>query len=197
MLFRSINGVLSSDYVVYQEEDTLYFHQKKKMFSIINTSWGEVVIKVPTGYNVDLDIDTISGDVKVKTPCNDIDINATSGKVDVYQGGNELDIKVVSGSINVYKPFTEISVKSVSGGIKVTGDKTTQEIEAKTTSGSIRIQMEQDAGYTMEYQTVSGKVSDDYSGMSGGKSGKFSHGDKSTQINAKVVSGNIYLSNWQ
>ena len=157
---------------------------------------GSVVVKVPKGSVLDYGVASVSGSVALDTRCKNVAVTSVSGSVKVNGGGETLGIVSTSGSIKVPQPFKTVDISSVSGSIKVAADKASESLALKSTSGSVKIMLMGDVGYTMNFGTTSGSVKDEYSGASYSKSGTAESGDKRLSITAETVSGSIKLSDW-
>lgn len=157
---------------------------------------GRVVIKVPKGSALDYSLVSASGSTALDAMCKNADVTSVSGSVKVSGGGETLSVASTSGSVKVSKPFKTIDVDSVSGSIKVAANKTSDSLALNSTSGSVKIMLMDNIGYTMRFGTTSGSVKDEYSGVSYRKNGSADWGDKSLSITAETVSGSIKLCDW-
>lgn len=183
---------------IYKEGETLYFKQSKRIISFgFNMDRGTIVIKVPKASSLEYKIKSVSGAVDVDAKSSKLDVDLVSGSIEIFQGGDTAQANSVSGSIKIYEPFKEIEADSTSGSVKVTADKKTTDMKLNSISGSVRIKLAEQVGYTMEYSTVSGSIKDYYNGSSFGKKGTATQGDRSIEIDASTVSGSIKLEDWQ
>ncbi|MEG0019220.1 MAG: DUF4097 family beta strand repeat-containing protein [Oscillospiraceae bacterium] len=180
---------------IYAQGDTLYFKEPKTI-AFFRLGGGRIVIKVPKKSEYNYQLKSVSGDVILDAKSKEADLETVSGNVKVYKAGRELQGQSVSGTVKVHEPFEDIKAKSVSGSVRLTADKNTKEIDANTTSGSVRIALRGEIGYEMEYSSVSSTTKDEYHGIKYGKNGTARYGDKALKIDASSISGSIRLEDW-
>lgn len=180
-----------------QEDDVLSFKQGKQ-FSFLSITRGNIVIEVPRGSALEYDINNISGSIIHDAMSRDtLTATSISGSVKILQPGEKLFAKSTSGSVRIYSPFEDVSAKSISGSVQILANQDSKQISGSSVSGSVKIQLENVSGYTMDYSTTSGSVKDTYANIDYSKSGKTSYGDSSLKINASSISGSIKLTNWE
>ncbi len=173
--------------------DTLKIAQKPNIG--IDTSSGQIHVKVPSNSELDYEIDSVSGSVKVYATSSDLDIESSSGSIHA-KGGKTAEVESISGSVKLEEPFKTIKVSSVSGSVKLWADGDTKSIHVDSTSGSVKIGLRGVDGYTLDFDSVSGSVKDTYNSTSGEHSGTLKTGDGSLSINVETISGSIKLTDW-
>lgn len=129
---------------------------------------------------------------------NEFDIDCGSGNITVNGiTASALELHSASGEINATGAFTTLDVESNSGNAQITNTaETISKIDASTKSGNITITVPQNlSGFNMEYETVSGNISNDFGAQTNGSSrnGTASYGNGSTQIEVETVSGSFSL----
>lgn len=169
--------------------------EKKGKHSPINIS-RKVYISLPEAYNEHLEIESVSGSVKIR------DINAATAEIQSVSGSvsisdcnfNNTNVDSVSGSIQLQGDFKQISCESVSGSIKVeSGCKLTQRSTFDSVSGSITLSIPSDSNYRVNYESMSGSFYDANTGIKGKKSGYSVNGSGDVQISIETVSGSIKI----
>ncbi|MDO4566853.1 MAG: DUF4097 family beta strand repeat-containing protein [Oscillospiraceae bacterium] len=155
---------------------------------------GKLILSLPRGLEPNIDIDSASGSVSVKAPGSELDIDTTSGSIKISAGGRSLKAASVSGSITIDACFETQELESVSGSIKTRLDRGTRSIDAESASGSLRISVSDAAPYTLDFESISGSVRDEYSGMSFGSTASWGGGG--TAVSAETISGSIRLCDW-
>lgn len=165
-------------------------------FSILLIGGGRLVIQVPEGTALPYDLLTVSGSVKLDAPSAEAVLETTSGSVKVFQAGTALKAQTVSGSIKVYEPFVIQDLKTTSGSVKAAADAATEEVRMQTTSGSIKLRLEDVSGYVLTHHVTSGSVKDLYRNVSFGRDGVENWGDETLKIYAGTTSGSIKLTDW-
>ena len=128
----------------------------------------------------------------------EFDIECGSGNITVNGiSASSIELHSASGDINATGAFTSIDVETNSGNAQVTNtSETINKIDANSTSGNITITVPQSlSGFYMEYETVSGSISNDFGAQTNGSSrnGTATYGNGSTQIEVETVSGSFSL----
>lgn len=198
-----------------------------------------LVLNVPHGVSVKLDIvsadgkienidgksvevDNVSGDVRVSTNAGSVEIDSVSGNValQVPRAGitDRVHLQTVSGNINATgadgrvkletvsgtltfdaPAVNELGAESVSGDIRATfAPKKGARIHAETMSGSLHLRLPADLAARIHAETFSGSLRTDYGKVVKAEFGPGSSldvdgGDSGTRINAQSFSGNVEL----
>jgi putative adhesin len=138
---------------------------------------GKLRIEVPSGSHVELT--SASGDIVVRDTWGNVRVRTASGEVHLRKVSG-VEVMAVSGDVVVDNASGEVRLRTVSGDAQVSqaGGKleygTTSgdldwsgscragcRIEARSTSGDIKLRMTPDASFDLRYVTHSGDVSDD------------------------------------
>lgn len=139
---------------------------------------------------IELDINTVSANVKIDGIKNECDVETVSGRVEVDHGAGEISAVTVSGGIRIEGVFTDVRAGTVSGSVEVDGQA--EDIVAKSISGTVRIDAPAES---VEAKSVSGRVE-----VQGAQkdarlssvSGRLSlAADKSDTVELSTVSGSI------
>ncbi|HHX62544.1 MAG TPA: DUF4097 domain-containing protein [Epulopiscium sp.] len=179
-----------------QKGHVLSFKQGKPL-SFLSIATGNIIIEVPRGSTLEYDINNISGSlIHDAISKNTLTATSISGSIRIHQAGEKVFAKSTSGSVRIYSSFEDVEAKSVSGSVRILANQDSKQILGSSISGSVRIQLENVSGYTMDYSTTSASVKDTYANTAYSKSGKTAYGDSSLKINASSVSGSIKLTDW-
>ena len=142
-------------------------------------SGGRLVLEVPEDSALNYQLDTISGGIRV------------------YVGGNTLTIQCTTGSVKVYEPFQSLDVETTTGSVKVTADGSTTRCRLESTTGSIKLALEDVPGYTLTAESTTSSVKDEYNGLSYERSVPGAvWGDGSLAVEAESTTGSIKLTDW-
>ncbi len=180
-------------YVV--EDDTLYFEQAEQIAwfgfnNFTNSVSGEIIIEVPQDVELEYEINSVSEEILIDAFSDELTINNVSGNIYVLQGGDELNINGVSGSIEIADAFLEQKINSVSGNIYTVADKDSSVINVDTVSGGVDIGLANGIEYSINHDSVSGKVRDNYTPSDDGTSS-----DQKLIISVHSVSGFVDITN--
>ena len=145
-----------------------------------------------------LDLEAVSGGVKVAGCTGDIEASSTSGGIDIADARGEVQAECVSGSIEIVGTPTSVSAEGVSGSVQINGVQ--REAEVNSVSG--RISVIGGALERFESESVSGGVTFeggiarnghfDISSVSGGVGLTFTS-DVSAEFDVESFSGGITI----
>ncbi len=139
------------------EQNTLTISAQKKnriCFGFCFFGKEEIIIYLPENEIKEIELKTISGDIKVSTSLKaNTTIKTTSGDVSLNSAA-DVDIHTTSGDINI-GDVKNVSIVSVSGEIQ--GNKIEGKSKISTTSGDIKINQFQ-CKENSEIKSVSGEV---------------------------------------
>lgn len=111
-----------------------------------------LVVHAPV--DCDVELQTVSSEVKVDGTLARLRLHTVSGDVKVAGKASELKVATVSGDVQVQTPARRVEIETVSGDIEV--QAATAEMEAQTVSGDVKAQAQQLDRMAMT--TVSGEV---------------------------------------
>ena len=141
----------------------------------------------------DLTVDTVSAAVILdKCAIEDIDIETVSGivRADVTEI-NHISIETVSGKATVKaKAINMLHSETVSGGIEITGDSLGRAY-LETISGDVTINIPDNGGYTVTFDSTSGEISSDMPVKKNGN--RYIIGDGTTDIKVETTSGDVNI----
>ena len=142
-------------------------------------SGGRLILEVPEDSALNYQLDSVSGSIRV------------------YVGGNTLTVQCTTGSVKVYEPFQSLDVETTTGSVKVTADGSTTRCRLESTTGSIKLALEDVPGYTLTAESTTSSVKDEYHGLSYERSVPGAvWGDGSLAVEAESTTGSIKLTDW-
>lgn len=153
-----------------------------------------LTVKIPENWNCkSLDIEVVSANVSVHlSEANDVEIQNVSGKTDLnITNGGSVSVETVSGEVMFYGKCNEFDCNSVSADceVKLFGDA--KDIALESVSGDLTVSVLKEYGFTASIDSTSGNIYSDYPTTVSG--GKHTYGDGKIRIDAKTVSGNVFI----
>lgn len=126
-----------------------------------------LTVYVPFGYSFsDIDINTGSADVKIEDAgANFIEVNTGSGNVELNIEGKsqEIDVNTASGEVKLNAEASRsVEIETASGNIIVENRIMPAELEISSLSGNVICYLPEDAGFTLECATASGKINNSF-----------------------------------
>lgn len=104
-------------------------------------------------------IETISGDIKLQQLENDtLKLKTVSGEILVESAKGKIESKTTSGNIEIKKMEGNVEITSVSGNVKSEDFKITGDSKVKTTSGDVKMYLNQESNCEIQTKSVSGDV---------------------------------------
>ena len=144
-----------------------------------------------------LSASTVSGDIILTgTTCDEaMQLNTTSGSVSVEDGfSQELSISTVSGGCRYHGSASALFLHTVSGGMQAELNNSPDEAGMEAVSGSLRLALPEETGFTAEFRSVSGAFRTDFPVESAsGKSGKARCGTGAAAIRMSTTSGDMSI----
>ncbi len=107
----------------------------------------------------DIRIESISGDIKLQHLTNDnLKLKSISGDIRVESAEGKIEAKTTSGNIEIKEINGNVELTSVSGDIKSDDFIVTGDSKVKTTSGNVRMYLNQNSNCEIQTKSVSGNV---------------------------------------
>lgn len=154
----------------------------------------DLTITVPEDWvGHELEIESVSADVYVRDlSLDEFDYSGVSGKGEIEncQVG-EISMDTVSGDITFSGSIWELDCESVSADCDLTVTNVPREISMDGVSGSLKLTLPENAGFTVDIDSLSRNLDTDFAVTS--KGGKFISGDGSCQISINGVSGKVEI----
>lgn len=182
---------------------------------VFSTLRGHIELYMPKRYYGVLNVKTVSGKIEAphRLALSELSVSNTSGKIaltDVMAGNVVLstvsgaidvgtlkamaDIHSTSGSIRISHAEGDGAFRTVSGSIDVSFRTVTGDLNARSTSGRVRLAVPALLSFSLEANTVSGTIHVPFNGMSaGGRRGmEVTIGDSpQVRVVVRTVSGRI------
>ena len=166
----------------------------------LNTVSGDVTAELAGS---DLELKSVSGDVKLKghgQPAR-LHVTSVSGDVRLEHGAGDLEAGTVSGTLVVSLDSAHsVRLRSTSGDLHFEGKLTrSADFDATTVSGDLSVRASSDAGYNYDVSTFSGDISNCFGAQATERHHGTGHrlegtrGDGSGRVHLKAMSGDIQL----
>lgn len=122
-----------------RDGDTLVLSSKCGGFSILffNRCTVSYTIRVPA--SVEVDIDSGSGDVRVRDLTGGVTVRTGSGDVTVGNAGGRLDVRTGAGSIRATGLGGDAAMRTGSGSLTATWTTVPRSVDARTGSGDLTV----------------------------------------------------------
>ncbi len=151
----------------------------------------------------DLELKTVSGDVKLKghgQPAR-LHVSSVSGDVHLEHGAGDLEAATVSGTLVVsLDSVRSVRVRTTSGDVHFEGKLARgADFDATSVSGDLNVRASAEAGYAYEVSTFSGDISNCFDATPSGHGHMPGHtlqgtrGDGAGHIRLKTMSGDVQL----
>ena len=151
----------------------------------------------------DLELKTVSGDVKLKghgQPAR-LHVSSVSGDVHLEHGAGDLEAATVSGTLVVsLDSARSVRVRSTSGDVHFEGKLASgADFDATSVSGDLNVRASAEAGYAYEVSTFSGDISNCFDATPSGHGHMPGHtlqgtrGDGAGHMRLKTMSGDVQL----
>jgi len=117
-------------------------------------------VYIPQDYTGNINIDAVSADVDISNlDINNFQCKTVSGDLKIKSlGSDNLTLKTTSGEVNIMDFTGNLEADSVSGDINVRCRIFDNNIDVKTISGKVEIDLPQNAEFYLKTNTVSGEV---------------------------------------
>ncbi|HOE08699.1 MAG TPA: DUF4097 family beta strand repeat-containing protein [Treponemataceae bacterium] len=172
-----------------------YSMMKDSSFEIDASSVsGSLSLKNITAGNID--ISSTSGSVRAENlNADNIEARSVSGSVKVETSQcTEADIGSTSGSVLFSGRADELSLTSTSGSVKAYLDAMLKkDSRFKSMSGSVRLTLPDNEGFTMKYSSMSGSVSNRFTGLRAEKSGTNTYKNGGITLTLESMSGSVSI----
>ena len=200
--FYEDSGISQEDKMVWKQQgDRLtiqYCTGKVSLFggTNVNVPAKNLVITVPRDWGCDeLEIDSVSAEISMGgISAREASIVNVSGFCRVSGCSfTELELNTVSG--NVFFDGTTNSLEMTSVSAKCTAKlvSSPREIELETVSGDLTLILQEDCGFTLSLDSVSGSLISDFPTTT--QNHRYTYGNGNCRISADTVSGDIMIKN--
>lgn len=140
---------------------------------------------------------SISGSVRVEAiTAGEMILTATSGAI--HANGFTVkngDWNSISGKVSFTGSADTVKISTISGGVDGRLDTCPETMEVDTVSGGIKVFLPENAGFRVNYSSVSSRLDSQFpvTGTIGKKSGSAVYGNGRAQIRLGTVSGGLWL----
>ena len=139
-----------------------------------------------------LDVETVSAEVAVlDLTAAELDVETVSGSVYARGSFRAVDADSTSGAVSLAGALGEVDFSSVSGGLCLTPEEPFR-LDAETTSGSVGLQLPEDMGLTLDFDSTSGEIQAGNLPITGQK-GHLVLGDGASYARLSTVSGDLFF----
>lgn len=199
--------------MVYEVKgDTLRIRFQKNDRNI-NIDYGKrLTLAVPEGLVEEMDVSSVSADVLVgPLQVRDLEIDTTSGGAALSSvESDKVKISTTSGDVNGYVAAREVKADTTSGNISLYGEsgdtyeldttsgsidlivESASELELDTVSGDVTLLLPGTMGFSLVYETVSGRINSGDFPMTI-QNGRYVSGDGGCRIEVDTTSGDLTL----
>lgn len=115
-------------------------------------------IKLQNLKEENLKLKTTSGDIFVESAEGKVNLKTVSGDITINNGIGEIEAKTTSGEIETRKIEGSVNMQSVSGNIESDDFKITGDSNIKTTSGEVKMYLNEESNCEIFTDTVSGNT---------------------------------------
>lgn len=169
----------------------------KGIFSFNNSLNKTLVIRMPLSEENSLKefiLDVVSASVEIEAlKADNVSIEAVSGYITIKNLiSDKLDVETVSGDMNVHANVNSVDVESVSGDLVLDLENCPRGIDAEAVSGRVDIFLPENDGFTVRYDSVSGKFKCDFEVSITKKEAVYKNGKAKFDI--ETVSGGINVN---
>ncbi len=202
----TISGNVESDLLFEIEKEfkisstsgDIFFDSVKAEDIQVSTVSGEV--KIDDAYG-DVDVNTTSGDVYIEGSKGDRELNTVSGEVIIIGMEGEFSINTTSGNVFVKDSKGYGKVGTVSGEVSVSLAKLTGDLKISTTSGDAKLKLPEKVSFVFDYDSTSGDCNtffeDSLSYNQRRTNAKGTYGNNAVmKVKISTVSGNLSVSKY-
>lgn len=162
----------------------------------------KLTITIPEDYDRNLEIEVGSGNINFidnkDLRLNHVEVEVGSGNVQIETlNVNSGDFEVSSGNMEIYQFTGNLEANVSSGNLVIQMDELTDNVEADVSSGHLKLDLPDDAGYTLDARVSSGHIANQFplvteQNTKNELSGK--HGTGKYHIDLNVSSGVVELN---
>lgn len=106
-----------------------------------------------------INIETVSGDIELQNLLEDtIKLKTVSGDISVESAKGKIEAKTTSGNIEIEKIEGKVELTSTSGDIESKDFKVTENSKVKTTSGNVKMYLNEESNCEIRTKSTSGDV---------------------------------------
>ncbi len=146
--------------------------------------------------NCDLKIATInsvSGKIDFVGNAADLTANGVSGDISISteNASEKIEAMTTSGKVSITGEADDIIADTTSGSIFVSANSAPKKLQASSVSGKITLEIPENEGFTLKYETVSGTLTNDFEAQNSKDTIVYANGTNDYEI--ETTSGNISI----
>ncbi len=145
----------------------------------------------------DCGLESTSGKIKLdRCEVNDLEVSSTSGKIqaDNLICSDESEFSSTSGAVRVSGVLAQTDISTTSGSIELELSRPFEDDSSMSSlSGAIRLSMPENNGFELEFSSLSGRVTDEFTSFKGKGSGRTTYRNGKVKIEAETLSGAISI----
>ena len=140
-----------------------------------------------------MSVSTTSGEINLENAeCFEVSLETVSGRIKTSDvSANDFSLESVSGDCVLSGSFSDIDAESVSGDFEFVSSSCPGKIDCSTVSGSIKVTIPENDGFTASLDTVSGDLECDFEAVFSKKQVRY--GDGSAEFDFETVSGDASI----
>ncbi len=163
----------------------------------VSSTSGNLILSAVSGTQ-SFHVSTVSGDVRVEgAGAGELNASTTSGSLELKATtAQELHISTTSGSCQYTGAAQELKASTVSGELLADLTQCPAQAAMESVSGSVRLGLPENDGFTAVYSSVSGDFQSDFptTGSVGKRDGTVVYGTGSAKLRFSTTSGEIAVS---
>lgn len=138
-------------------------------------------------------LSSVSGTMGFSGGFTQLDASSTSGDVviDTAESGS-VSVSTVTGRVTVRGFISDVTANTTSGNVELDTDPCPGRVKIGTVSGSVRLTLPSDCGFTLDFDTVSGGLDCGFPVVMG--DGKYTCGDGAAELIVDTTSGSLHIS---
>lgn len=193
------NGDISDKYamVIQRDRDSLkirFFQEDRHVIGLHSIPDKDLTITVPVDwYCESLEIETASASLEVRDlDIGEVEFSGASGTCDFDNCTVDLlDIGTASGDVRFTGSLNRLDCDAASANVYAELTNVPYSMDLETMSGDLELILPQNAGYTLQMDTMSGNFTTEF--LTKGLNGMQVSGDGACRINISALSGDVTI----
>lgn len=140
-----------------------------------------------------VDIENYNGNITVAGTATKVDVESFNGNIVVDSNASIVDIESGNGSIEVNGTVSYIDIESANGNITAACTQALMELDINNACGNVNLNIAEERGFRLEYETYSGKMSSSFSGQLTMQGRVYVYLGGGAIIDVETVSGSLSL----
>lgn len=144
-----------------------------------------------------IDIETVNGNINLKGTATRVEVESVNGNNIIECNAGIVNVENVNGSIEVRGTANSVDIETVNGNVTVACKEILRELDVETVSGNVNLNIAEERGFRLEYETISGKMSSSFSGQLTMQGRVYVYLGGGAAIDVETVSGSLSLGTLQ